>query len=93
LVPAFDEWLVAYANRDAVLDPAQAKRLNAGGGLLAPSVLVGGRVVGIWRRELLRDTVAISMDCFESTSATTKRAIRDAARRYASFIGLTPKFD
>lgn len=91
LAPAFDEWLVAYRNRDAVLDPAQAKRLNAGGGLLAPSVVVGGRVIGIWRRELLRDTVAISIDCFEPTSAATKRAIVDASKRYAAFLGLTPK--
>jgi hypothetical protein len=91
LVPAFDEWLVAYRNRNAVLDPAQAKRLNAGGGLLAPSVIVDGRVIGIWRRELSRDAVSLLIDCFEPASATTKRAIVGAAERYAAFLGLEPK--
>jgi Winged helix DNA-binding domain len=54
LLPAFDEYLVSYRNRDAVLAPQHAKRLNAGGGMLGPCVVHGGQVVGNWRRTLAR---------------------------------------
>lgn len=32
LLPAFDQYLVGYKDRSAVLDPSHAKRVNAGGG-------------------------------------------------------------
>jgi hypothetical protein len=49
LLPAFDSYLLGYADRGALLDPAFAKRVNAGGGWLHPLVVHGGRVVGTWR--------------------------------------------
>jgi hypothetical protein len=49
LLPAFDAYLLGYADRDAMLDPGHAARVNAGGGWLHPVVLRGGRVAGTWR--------------------------------------------
>jgi hypothetical protein len=49
LLPAFDSYLLGYADRGALLDPAFAKRVNAGGGWLHPLVVHGGRMVGTWR--------------------------------------------
>ena len=56
LLPVFDEYLVAYADRADVLAPAHARRVNAGGGLLHPAVVAGGMVVGTWRRTFERGT-------------------------------------
>ena len=88
LLPAFDEYLVAYRDRDAVLAPSQVKRLNAGGGLLNPCIVVGGRVCGTWRRVLARDRVALALDFFERPSARARALVAAAARRYAAFLGL-----
>ncbi len=49
LLGAFDTYLLGYADRGTVLDPRYAKRIQAGGGLIHPAVLVDGRVVGRWR--------------------------------------------
>jgi hypothetical protein len=90
-LPAFDEYLIAYRVRDASLDPAHVKRVNAGGGLLDPVVVVDGRVIGRWQRTLARSAVAIAIAPFESRTARavpTKRAMVAAARRYAAFVGL-----
>jgi Winged helix DNA-binding domain len=87
LLPAFDEYLIAYRNRDAMLDPEQVKRLNAGGGMLGPCIVLDGGVIGTWRRVLRRRTVAIELDLFES-ALNVKPAIRAAAARYAAFLGL-----
>jgi hypothetical protein len=48
LLGHFDALLLGYRTRHLVLDPAHAKRVQAGGGFIQPIVLVGGRVVGTW---------------------------------------------
>jgi hypothetical protein len=88
LLPAFDEYLVAYRKRDGLFDPDHAKRLNAGGGMLNPSVILDGRVIGTWRRELARADVAIAMDLFQTPTPKEQRAIARAAKRFGSFLGV-----
>jgi len=87
LLPAFDEYLVAYRDRQTVLESRYVKSINAGGGMLGPSVVVGDRVVGTWRRELGRSTVTVEIRMFEKASATKQSAVATAARRYAAFLG------
>ena len=88
LLPAFDEYLIAYRDRGAVLDPKYARRLNAGGGMLGPCIVLGGRVAGTWRRTLARGAVEIELDLFEVPAPREHRAIAVAARRYGAFHGL-----
>jgi hypothetical protein len=91
LLPGFDEYLVAYRDRDAVLDPAVVARINAGGGMLNPVVVIDGLVRGTWRRTLARDHVAIEIDLFAPLSPAADAAVEAAARRYASFLGREPR--
>lgn len=88
LLPAFDEYLVAYRNRNLVLNPDHVNRVNAGGGFLNPCVVVGGRVVGIWRRVLQRKVVEIQLRMFQKPTRAEQQAIGAAAQRYGAFLGL-----
>lgn len=88
LLPAFDEYLIGYRDRADVLDPKDARRVNAGGGMLGPCIVVKGRVVGTWRRVLGRSTVEIETKFFHSPTAAERRAVNLAARRYGAFVGL-----
>ena len=50
LLPGFDEFVLGYGDRSAVLDPAFADRIVPGGnGMFRPTVVHGGRIVGTWR--------------------------------------------
>jgi Winged helix DNA-binding domain len=49
LLGHFDPFLLGYRDRDLVLDPRYAKRIQAGGGFIQPAVIVDGRVAGTWR--------------------------------------------
>jgi hypothetical protein len=87
LLPPFDEYLLAYKDRTAVLAPEHATLVAPGGnGMFHPIVVVNGRVAGIWKRVLEKDTVTISTTPFASWSPTESRAIRTAAGRYAKFL-------
>jgi hypothetical protein len=91
LLPAFDEYLVAYRDRSALLSPRDTRRINAGGGLLAPTVVVGGRVVGTWRRTLGRGVVTIALSLFGKPTPRERAQIVAAAERYGAFLGLGTK--
>jgi hypothetical protein len=50
LLPGFDEYVLGYADRGAVLDPEFADRIVPGGnGMFRPTVVCDGRIVGTWR--------------------------------------------
>src|SRR5262245_38527726 len=86
LLPPFDEYLIAYRDRSAILDPVHAKRVNAGGGLLDPIIVVDGRVAGTWRRTIARGHVLVELDFF---AAPARRAeVARATERYGAFLGL-----
>jgi hypothetical protein len=91
LLPAFDEYLIAYRDRTAVLSAGDARRINAGGGLLAPTIVVGGRVVGTWRRTLGRGLVTIALSLFGKPAPRDRSRIEAAAARYGAFLGLETK--
>jgi hypothetical protein len=88
LLPAFDEYQVAYKDRSDVLRPAYLKRMNAGGGLLKPAVVVDGQILGSWARELIRSGVRIRVRLFQRIAGVRREAVRKAASRYAAFLGL-----
>jgi hypothetical protein len=51
LLPGFDEFVLGYGDRSAVLDPAFADRIVPGGnGMFRATVVHEGRIVGTWRR-------------------------------------------
>ncbi|HEY8459727.1 MAG TPA: winged helix DNA-binding domain-containing protein [Blastocatellia bacterium] len=87
LLPAFDEYLVAYKDRSAALDPAYTKQVNPGNGLLAPAIVVDGQIVGTWKRTLKKDALVISPSPFTKLTRAETRAFAEAANRYGKFLG------
>lgn len=86
LLPAWDEYTVAYRERGAFLDAAHASR--AGNGIFKPVLLVDGRIAGTWKRTLSKSGVAIDADWFVEPKTAIRKAFDEAAARYAAFLGL-----
>jgi hypothetical protein len=83
LLPGFDELLLGYRDRGAVLDPAYADRLlPGGGGMFKASVVARGRVVGTWRRPAHSSDPAPDATPFTSFGRGVPAAI---ARRWATY--------
>jgi hypothetical protein len=88
LLPAFDEFVVAYADRTAAVAPAHQVHVNAGGGILNPTIVIDGRVAGTWKRRLSRREVVFAPAPFGALGAAKSRAVATALERYAAFLGL-----
>lgn len=88
LLPPFDEFLVAYRDRSAALDPQYNNLIVPGGnGIFNPIIVIGGRVVGTWKRVFKQDSVVITFSPFNAFSKTQASAIRSAGERYGEFVG------
>jgi hypothetical protein len=87
LLPTFDEYLVAYKDHAPVLDGTLGPTENL---LLRSQILlVNGQVAGGWRRILTKGRVKVEVTLLASLSAAEREALRRAAERYASFLGLS----
>jgi hypothetical protein len=86
LLPLYDEYLIAYKDRSAALD--RAFWTWSSGDPFSAAVLVGGEVVGTWRRGLERDRVVVTVTPFRSFRRRDVRSVVRAAQAYADFIGL-----
>jgi Winged helix DNA-binding domain len=51
LLPGFDEYMLGYTDRSASLDPLHTKKILPGNnGAFSATIVIGGRVVGTWKR-------------------------------------------
>lgn len=88
LLPAYDEYTVAYQDRSAIMTNKVAARADAGHGIFYPPIVIDGQVAGTWSRVLKRDTVAITCRLFAPLDRRQQQALATAAQRYAKFLGL-----
>jgi hypothetical protein len=92
LLPGFDEFLVSYRDRSAALDDRHAKTWNRGGGMLNPTMVIDGQVVGLWKRTFKTETVMVALTPFAPLTPVEDQAIAAAARRFGEFLGMTVAF-
>ena len=89
LLPAWDEFTVAYRDRTDILDPKFATRVNAGGGVLKPVIVRRGQVVGTWQRSIEKRGAIVRPTFFGRADRSDRTAIDAAVRRYGRFLGLS----
>jgi winged helix DNA-binding protein len=88
LLPAYDEYTVAYQDRSAIMTSKVAARADSGHGIFHPPIVIDGQVAGTWSRVLKQDAVAITYRLFGPLDRRQQQALAKAAQRYAKFLGL-----
>jgi Winged helix DNA-binding domain len=85
LLSGFDEFLLAYKDRSASLDPAHTRQVVPGNnGMFMPTIVVNGQVAGVWKPSTITATP------FRPLTQREARAFRAAARRYVRFTTSPP---
>jgi hypothetical protein len=70
LLPKFDTFLLGYDDRSLFVSVEHLKRINAGGGILRPILLVNGRVRGTWRLIQNERGLKIDLEPFSELSSS-----------------------
>ncbi len=87
-LPGFDELILGYRDRTAQLDAAHERRVVPGGnGMFLPTLVLGGQVVGTWRRRELTRSMTLSATPFVPVPTRARTALERALRGYCDFIG------
>jgi hypothetical protein len=83
LLPVYDEFGISYRDHGDIFDPADTPAL-----LFFNILLLRGRLVGSWRRDLAKSAVQVQADAILPLSDADLAAFDAAARRYGEFLGL-----
>ena len=87
LLPGFDEYLLGYKDRSAVLDKAHAEKIVPGSnGMFLASVVLHGRVAGTWKKTPKKNVTVITVNPFAGLKKAEKEAIAVAAEQYGRFM-------
>ncbi|MDR6943320.1 winged helix DNA-binding domain-containing protein [Mucilaginibacter pocheonensis] len=84
LLPAYDEFAIAYKNRTALVNPLYLKQaLHV---VFDPAIIVDDQVVGTWRRTLRKNTVDVALNLFGKLNKAQTKAVEMATARYRKFL-------
>jgi hypothetical protein len=83
LLPAFDNYLVGYRDRAAILEPELQARVYRGG-MIRPTVLVDGRVVGRWALDRAKGRIAVTP--FGELDARTRHGVEAEVADIGRFL-------
>ena len=88
LLPGFDEYMLGYTDRSASLDPLHTKEILPGNnGVFSATIVIGGRIIGTWKRVFQKQEVVITPRPFIPLDKLQRRALAAAAERYSHFVG------
>lgn len=89
LLPPWDEYIVAFQDREHALGHLGASARHALAMVGRPVILIDGRVMGSWRRTLTPHVVRVHVDFWTPVTAPQRRAVETAVARYGRFVGRT----
>jgi hypothetical protein len=88
LLPNYDEYIVSYKDRSAAIAASEANKADPRGTIFNHTIVVNGKVIGIWKRTIGKTKVDVELIPFAPLSKVNQTAIITAAKRYARFLEL-----
>ena len=85
LLPAFDEFLISYKDRSAVITAEDHKKAISNNGIFRPVVLVNGQISGLWKRTFKKETAIIETEYFRPHNKSEERLMIKAAELFGHF--------
>ena len=88
LLAGFDEFILGYKDRSAVLREEHARYVTPGNnGVFMPMIVIDGHVAGIWKRTIKTKGVDIDLHPFAKQEDRADE-LQAAAEKYGAFLGL-----
>jgi hypothetical protein len=92
LLPGFDEYMLGYKDRDAMLTAEQFEAVVPGrNGVFKPTLVVDGRVAGTWGRTVRKSSLQVTVTPFGALGAGTRKGLERAVGEYGAYLALDPR--
>lgn len=85
-LPAYDEYLISYKDRSAVLEKEHQAKAHNSYGIFQPVILHNGKITGNWKRSLKKGNLTIDTSFFDQNSSVNSEIIKKAQNRYKDFF-------
>lgn len=86
LLPAFDEFIISYTDRHAVLPEEKFSRMVSANGIFRPVILENGRVIGIWKRTVKKDRLILETEFIDRPSTAGMDLLEKEFVRFGQFL-------
>lgn len=86
LLPAYDEFLISYRDRNVSLSAVNNKRTVSANGIFRPVLVVNGQVSGLWKRSTVKNKVIIEITLFRENNLGLLQIIEGKVSEYGRFL-------
>jgi hypothetical protein len=87
LLPAYDEFVIAYKDRTQIIDLKLQSQAISSNGIFWPVILLDGKAIGTWKRTVKNGKVIIESKFFNKPNKKTLDLFDQASHLYAKFLG------
>jgi len=87
LLPRYDTYWMGYANRELSVDPEFARRVQPGGGVIHPVLLVDGRARGTWKSQHRKGRLEVVIEPFVPLPNQLRPLIEAEVADLGRFLG------
>lgn len=88
LLPGFDEFILGYRDRGAILQGDFRRIVPWNNGMISPVIIVNGKIAGTWKRTFNKGTVHITSNTFIRLDKTEQNDFIRNALRYGQFLSM-----
>lgn len=85
----YDEYSIAYKDRTDMSEEKYIEKFISMGNALTGIMLLDGKVMGTWKKELKKDTISITLSPMRSLTTSEKELFISFADRYKTFLGIS----
>jgi hypothetical protein len=89
LLPRYDTYLLGYRNRSLQVETHYAKRVNAGGGIIHPTLLIDGQVAGLWHMQKQKERLVVKLEPFAALTPDQHSKVVIEIQDLARFLGIS----
>jgi hypothetical protein len=88
LLPAFDEYIISYRDRTAVLPTEHHAKAVSDNGVFRPAIEMQGQIIGLWKKTTTK-TPTVQLNCFVPQDAAAQTQLTRAEAQFKTFAEKT----
>lgn len=87
LLPAYDELIISYKNREATLTYENHLKTVSNNGFFRPAIVHNSQVIGVWKRTIKAGKTILETDYFGKPGKAIQKQVEKEFEKYVQFLG------